>query len=99
MAHIGAALGARHDVKLAIPVEYCRASGVLVFGFSFALRVRVMARARATRARARVGDRVGVGARVGIPRLVRLEDEVECRESAPRMGEVRTWLGVGWGEG
>jgi hypothetical protein len=57
MAHIGAALGARHDVKLAIPVEYCRASGVLVFGFRFALRVRVMARARATRARARVGDR------------------------------------------
>ena len=61
MAHVGAALGARHAVKLAIPVAYCRASGVLVPGFrsGFPLRgrVRVRARARATRARARVGDR------------------------------------------
>ena len=70
MAHVGAALGARHAVKLAIPVAYCRASGVLVPGFrsGFPLTVRVRARARATWARAGLlglGQGLGIGVGVG----------------------------------
>ena len=61
MAHVGAALGARHAVKLAIPVAYCRASGVLVSGCRSGFPLRVRVRARATRLGLGLGIGVGLG--------------------------------------